>query len=141
MSRLKMVPEGLKPRECERIKLREPPPVPYVPVKDEVQDDVVRMQSMEIKMMIKKDTTLNFLVWQENRTCEAFLMHVTTVIDAIKKRGHLDDYEKAEWEYEKAKKSRARKRPRKARRRLRQRLQNPSYLPRKLRLLLPRMTT
>jgi hypothetical protein len=30
-------------------------------------------------------------------------MHVTAVIDAIKKRGHLDDYEKAAWEYEKAK--------------------------------------
>ncbi len=43
MSQLKMVPEGLKPQECERIKLREPPPVPYVPVKDEVQDEVARM--------------------------------------------------------------------------------------------------
>jgi hypothetical protein len=30
-------------------------------------------------------------------------MHVTAVIDAIKKRGHLDDYEKATWEYKKAK--------------------------------------
>jgi hypothetical protein len=62
MSMLKMVPEGLKPRECERIKLREPPPVPYVPVKDEVKDEVARMQSLEIKTMIKKDTTLNFAV-------------------------------------------------------------------------------
>ncbi len=41
-------------RECKRIKLREPPPVPYVPVKDEVQD------------------ALNFAVWQENGTREAF---------------------------------------------------------------------
>jgi hypothetical protein len=46
---------------------------------------------MEIKTTIKKDTTLNFSVWQENGTREAFLMHVTAVIDAIKKRGHLDD--------------------------------------------------
>jgi hypothetical protein len=67
MSQLKMVPEGLKPRECKQIKLREPPPVPYVPVKDEVQDDVVRMRSLEIKTTIKKDTTLNFSVWQDNR--------------------------------------------------------------------------
>jgi hypothetical protein len=28
MSMLKMVPDGLKARECKRIKLREPPPVP-----------------------------------------------------------------------------------------------------------------
>jgi hypothetical protein len=97
MSMLKTVPEGLKPRECERIKLRKPPPVPYVPVKDEVQDDVGKMQSLEIKTTIDKYTTLNFLVWQENGTCKAFLMHVTAVINAMKKRGHLDDYEKAAW--------------------------------------------
>ena len=32
-------------------------------------------------------------------------MHVTAVIDAIKKRGHVDDYEKAAYAYEKAKKA------------------------------------
>ncbi len=64
MSMLKTVPDGLKPRECKQIKLRELLPVPYMPVKDEVQDEVIRMQSMEIKMLIKKDTTLNFSVWQ-----------------------------------------------------------------------------
>ncbi len=74
-----------------------------MPVKDEVQDEVARMCSMEIKTKIKKDTTLNFSVWQENGTREVFLMHMTAVIDAIKKRGQLDDYKKAAWEYEKAK--------------------------------------
>ncbi len=61
------------------------------------------MRSMEIKTTLEKDTTLNFAVWQENGTREAFLMHVTAVLDAIKKRGHLDDYEKAAWQYEEAK--------------------------------------
>jgi hypothetical protein len=61
------------------------------------------MQSLEIKTMIKKGTTLNFAVWQENGTCKAFLMHVTTVVDAIKKPGHLDNYKKAAYAYEKAK--------------------------------------
>jgi hypothetical protein len=42
MSMLKTVPDGLKARECEQIKLREPLPVPYVPVKDEVQDEVAK---------------------------------------------------------------------------------------------------
>jgi hypothetical protein len=32
-----------------------------------------------------------------------FLMHVTAVSNAIKKRGQLDDYEKAVWKYGKAK--------------------------------------
>ncbi len=63
MSLLKTVPEGLKPQECKRIKLCEPPPVPYVPTKDEVQDEITRMRSLEIKMTIEKDTTLNFVVW------------------------------------------------------------------------------
>jgi hypothetical protein len=103
MSMLKMVPDGLKARECKQIKLHEPPPVPYLPVKDEVQDEVARMRSMKIKTTIEKDTTLNFSVWQENRTREAFLMQVTAVINAIKKHGHLDDYKKTAWEYKQAK--------------------------------------
>ncbi len=61
------------------------------------------MQSMEIKTTIEKDTTLNFSVWEENGTCKAFLMHVTAVINAIKKRSHFDDYEKAAWKYKEAK--------------------------------------
>ncbi len=105
MSMLKMVPDGLKARECKQIKLREPPPVPYVHVKDEVQDEVARMHSMEIKTTIEKDTMLNFSVWQENGTRKAFLMHVTAVLDAIKKRGHVDDYKKATWKYKEAKKA------------------------------------
>jgi hypothetical protein len=85
----KMVPEGLKPQEHERVKLREPPPVPYVPEKDKVQDEVSKKRNTEIKTTIKKDTTLNFPVWQENGTREGFLMHVTAMLDAIKKRGHF----------------------------------------------------
>jgi hypothetical protein len=30
-------------------------------------------------------------------------MHITAVLDVIKKRGHLDDYKKAAWQYEKSK--------------------------------------
>jgi hypothetical protein len=95
MSLSKSVPEGLKPRECKRVKLWEPPPVPYVPTKDKVQDEVVKLRNLEIKTMIEKDTMLNFQVWRKNRTCEAFLMHVTAILDAIKKCGHFYDYKKA----------------------------------------------
>ncbi len=45
MSMLKTVPEGLKARECEQIKLCKPPLVPYVPVKDKVQDEVARSKA------------------------------------------------------------------------------------------------
>ncbi len=93
MSILKSVPEGLKPQDCKHIKLREPPPVPYVPTKDKVQDEVAKLRNLEIKTTIKKDTTLNFPVWHKNGTRETFLMHVTAVLNAIKKRGHFNDYE------------------------------------------------
>ena len=100
MSLLKSVPEGLKPRECERVKLCEPPPVPYVSTKDKVQDEVVKLRNLEIKMMIEKDTTLIFQVWHKNRTREAFLMHVTAVLNVIKKHGHFYDYKKAAKDHE-----------------------------------------
>jgi hypothetical protein len=91
MSLLKSVPEELKPRECKRTKLCQPPPVPYIPTKDEVQEEVKKLRNLEIKTTIKKDTTLNFPVWHKNGTWEAFLMHMTVVLDAIKKHGHFQD--------------------------------------------------
>ncbi len=45
--------------------------------------------------MIEKDTMLNFQVWCKNGTCKAFLMHVTVVLNAIKKCGYFYNYEKA----------------------------------------------
>jgi hypothetical protein len=107
MSLLKSVPEGLKPQECKRTKLREPLPVPNIPTKDEVQEEVTKLRNLEIKTTIEKDTTLNFpvSVWHENGAWEAFLMHVMAVLDAIKKHGHFQDYKKAEKVHKEAKKA------------------------------------
>jgi hypothetical protein len=68
MSLAKSVPDELKPQECKRLRLREPPPVPYVPEKDEIQEEVSKMKNLQIKTSIKKDTTLNFPVWYDNGT-------------------------------------------------------------------------
>jgi hypothetical protein len=105
MSLLKSVPEGLKPRKCKRVKLCEPPPVLYVPMKDKVQDEVAKLRNLEIKTTIEKDTMLNFLVWRKNGTREAFLMHVTAVLNAIKKHGHFYNYEKAAKDHEESTKA------------------------------------
>ena len=102
MSLLKSVPDRLKPHECKRNKIHEQPPVPYMPTKDEVQEEVAKLRNLKIKTTIQKDTTLNFPVWHENGTHDAFLMHVTAVLDAIKKRGLYHDYEKAEKAYNQA---------------------------------------
>jgi hypothetical protein len=105
MSLTKSVPGGLKPQECKRTKLHEPLPIPYIPEKDEVQEEVAKLRNLQIKTSIKKDTTLNFLVWHKNGTKEAFLMHVMVVLDAIKKRGHFKDHCKAQKAYDEAKKA------------------------------------
>jgi hypothetical protein len=61
MSLAKSVPDGLKPRKCERTKLREPPPIPYIPEEDKVQEEVARLRNLqEIMTLLEKDTTLNF---------------------------------------------------------------------------------
>jgi hypothetical protein len=96
MSLSKSVPEGLNPRKCKCAKLCKPPPVPYIPKKDKVQEDVAKLRQLQIKTSIEKDTTLNFVVWQENGTREAFLMHVTAILDAMKKCGHFSNYDKAQ---------------------------------------------
>jgi hypothetical protein len=105
-------------------------------------------------MTIEKDTTLNFPVWRKNGTREAFLMHVTAVLDAIKKRGHFYNYKKAAKDHKESTKaidpcltepvrrlrSRARRKPRKSRRMPLQRSKTPSQMPIKPRMLLKQMT-
>jgi hypothetical protein len=70
-----------------------------VPEKDEVHEEVSKMKHLQTKMSFEKDTTLNFPMWYNNGTKEAFLMHVMVVLDAIKKRGHFKDYEDTQKEY------------------------------------------
>jgi hypothetical protein len=103
MSLAKSVPDRLKPRNCERAKLPEPPPVPYIPEKDKVQEEVTKLRNLQIKTLLEKDTTLNFPVWHENGTQEAFLMHMTAVLNAIKKHGHFNGYDKAQKAHDEAK--------------------------------------
>jgi hypothetical protein len=68
---------------------------PHILKKDKVQEEVAKLQNLQIKTSLEKDTTLNFPVWHKNGTHEAFLMHVTAVLDAIKKHGHFKDYDRA----------------------------------------------
>jgi hypothetical protein len=105
MSLVRSVPKRLNPQECKQTKLREPPPVPYIPKKDKVQEEIAKLQHLQIKTSLKKDTTLNFPVWHVNGTREVFLMHVTVVRDAMKKHGHFNNHDKAQKAYEEATKA------------------------------------
>ncbi len=76
-----------------------------MPTKDKVQDEVVKLRNLEIKTTIEKDMMLNFQVCRKNRTREAFLMHVTAVLNAIKKCGHFYDYKMAVKDHEESTKA------------------------------------
>jgi hypothetical protein len=102
MSLAKSVPDGLKPQECKCTKLHEPPPIPYIPKKDKVQEEVARLRNLHIKTLLEMDTALNFPVWHKNGTCKAFLMHVTVVLAYIKKCGHFKDNDRAQKAYDEA---------------------------------------
>jgi hypothetical protein len=105
MSLAKSVPNGLNPQECERTKLRTPPPVPYISEKDKVQEEVTKLRNLQIKTSLEKNTTLIFLVWHKNGTREAFLMHVTAILDAMKKHDHFKDYDRAQKAHDEAKRA------------------------------------
>ncbi len=96
MSLAKSVLDGQKPYKCKRLHLWEPLPVPYVPKKDKVWEEVSKMKNLLLKTSIHKDTTLNFPVWYGNRTKEAMLMHVMATLDAIKKHAHFKAYDEAQ---------------------------------------------
>jgi hypothetical protein len=56
----KSVSGGLTPQECKRTKLCEPPPIPCIPEKNEVQEEVARLRNLQIKTLLEKDMTLTF---------------------------------------------------------------------------------
>jgi hypothetical protein len=95
MSLAEAVPKGIKDRECTRFALRERPLVPYVSEKDPVQETVSLLKSDQIlKTKIRVDAELPLPIWH-CRTCEAFLIHVSLALDAIKKRGTFKAYKEA----------------------------------------------
>jgi hypothetical protein len=95
----KDVPEGITDCECKRFALRERPPVPYVPEKDPVQESVSLLKSdQSLKMTIGADAELRLPIWH-CRMCKAFLMHVSSALDAIKKRGTFKAYKGAHEAY------------------------------------------
>jgi hypothetical protein len=65
----------------------------------------MKLRNLQIKTLLEKDTTLNFPVWHKIGTRESFLMRVTVVLDAMEKRGHFNNYNKAQKAYEEATKA------------------------------------
>jgi hypothetical protein len=77
MSLAKAVPDGLKDRECKKTALHECPPIPYVSEKD---------------CQISKGMELRVPIWHSGMRW-AFLIHVGSAREAIKKKGYFKAYE------------------------------------------------
>ena len=96
MSEAKSVPKGLKDQEVEKGSVKKRPPIPYVPVVDEVQDAVNKTKGKEgtctIKLPDKTQFTVN--IW-DTGTPEAFLVHVQTAVSACKRKGLFSDFDDA----------------------------------------------
>jgi hypothetical protein len=99
MSLAKAVPKGIKDRECKRFALQEYPLVPYVPEKDPIQKTVSLLKSdQSLKTTIRVDAELRLPIWHCGMR-KTFLMHVSSALDAIKKRGTFKAYEEAHKAY------------------------------------------
>jgi hypothetical protein len=92
VSLAKATPDGLKDCECEKMALRERPPIPYVPEKDSVQEMVSSYKDNHLKMLIKEGTELRVPIWHSG-TREAFLIHVGSAQEAIEKKGYFKSFE------------------------------------------------
>jgi hypothetical protein len=98
MSLAKAAPDGLKDRECEKMALRERPPIPYVPEKDSVQETGSSFKEAHLKTLINSGTELQVPIWHSG-TREAFLIHVGSAREAIKKKGFFKSFEEHSNDY------------------------------------------
>ncbi len=88
MNLVKAVPDGLKDCNCEKTALRKCPPIPYVPEKDCVQKTVSAFKDNHLKMQIGKGMELQVPIWHSGMQ-EAFLIHVGSAQENIKKKGYF----------------------------------------------------
>ena len=93
MSHAKVAPEGLKPQECERIVGRSKPPIPYIPLKDVIQEAIDSSANM-LNLTLPHKMELLVPVWSKVIP-EKFVVHFQQALDAIRQKGHLTAYEKA----------------------------------------------
>ena len=94
MSTSKAVPKGLKNQECEKGNRKKCPPIPYVPVVDEVQEAVLKGKDFSYNIKLPNKTKFSVPIW-DTGTHEAFLIHVQQAKSAWKRKGLFQDYNNA----------------------------------------------
>ncbi len=90
----KAVPKGLKNQECEKGNQKKHPPIPYVPIVDEVQDAVAKGKEYSYKIKLPNKTKFSVPIW-DTGTQEAFLIHMQQAKSTCKRKGLFQDYDDA----------------------------------------------
>ena len=94
MSVSKAVPKGLKNQECEKGNRKKRPPIPYVPIVDEVQEANNKGKEYSYKIKLPNKTEFGVPTW-DTGTQEAFLIHVQQAKSKCKRKGLFKDYKDA----------------------------------------------
>ncbi len=84
-------PPSLKDYKWEEIVIHKCLLIPYVPVKDCVQETVSAFTDNHLMMQIGKATELWVLIWHSSMR-KAFLIHVGSALDAIERKAYIKAY-------------------------------------------------
>ena len=96
--------KGLKDQECERGNRVRRPPIPYVPVVDEVQETLALKKERFETFTLPNNTKFKVRIWDAG-TPEEFLNHIKEALNACERLGHFDAYKQALLQREKAKRN------------------------------------
>ena len=91
MSASKSVPKGLKNQECEKGNQKKRPPIPYVPIVDEVQEAIAKGKNTPTRL---NSSTRPSLVYPSETLGSrvAFLIHVQQAKSVCKRKGLFQVY-------------------------------------------------
>ncbi len=95
ISIVKAVPKCIKDKECKWFALQERPSVPYLPEKDPIQETVSTLKRPESQDYHRGWRGASHPHLAHNGTCKAVLMHGSTALNAIEKRGTFKAYKEA----------------------------------------------
>jgi hypothetical protein len=93
MSEQSGIIKGLKDQECEKGAISRRPPIAYVPVTDEIQEQLnsnLSGKRME-KLTTPDGVTFHVGIWYSG-TPEQFLLHVKQAMHSVKQAGLVDKY-------------------------------------------------
>ena len=91
MSTSKAISKGFKYQECKKGNRKKCPPIPYVPVVDEVQEAISKGKDFSYKIKLPNKTKFSVPIWDTG----TFLIHVQQAKSACKRKGLFQDYDDA----------------------------------------------